>query len=59
MKKIPTKIHPAVHNLGELIVLVGRCSRNQGETVAAVADLLERGRVRFQTRGQKLRVRIS
>lgn len=59
MKKIPSKIQPAVHNLGQLIALVGRCSRNQGETVAAVADLLDRGRVRLQTRGQKLRVRIS
>lgn len=59
MKKIPNKMHPAVHNLGELIALVGRYSRNQGETVATVADLLDRGRVRFQTRGQKVRVRIS
>ena len=59
MKKIPHKIQPAVHNLGELIQLVSRCSRNRDETVAAVADLLDRGRVRFQTRGQKVRVRIS
>jgi hypothetical protein len=59
MKKIPQKIQPAVHNLGELIQLVGRYSRSQGETVAAVADLLERGRVRFQSRGHKVRVRIS
>jgi hypothetical protein len=59
MKKVPNKIQPAVHNLGELIALVGRYSRTQGETVAAVADLLDRGRVRLQTRGQKVRVRIS
>ncbi|XHR27378.1 MAG: hypothetical protein ACFUZC_15695 [Chthoniobacteraceae bacterium] len=59
MKKVPNKIQPAVHNLGELIALVGRYSRNQGETVATVADLLDRGRVRLQSRGHKVRVRIS
>ncbi len=59
MKKTPSKIQPAVHNLSDLIALVGRCSRSQAETVAAVADLLDRGRVRFQSRGQKLRVRVS
>ncbi|MEI8233514.1 MAG: hypothetical protein WCH57_02380 [Verrucomicrobiota bacterium] len=59
MKKIPQKIQPAVHNLGELIQLVGRCSRNQSETVAVVADLIGRGRIRFQSRGQKVRASIS
>lgn len=58
MKKTPHKIQPAVHNLGELIQLVGRYSRSQTETVAAVADLIDRGRVRFQSRGQKVRARI-
>lgn len=58
MKKIPHKIQGAVHNLGELIQLVSSCSRRKGETVAAVADLIERGRVQFQSEGHKVRVHI-
>ncbi len=58
MKKLPNKIPPTVHNLGDLVQLVSSCSRSQGATVAAVADLIDRGRIRFQSRGQKVRVRI-
>jgi len=59
MKKLPNKIPPTVHSLGDLVQLVSSCSRSQSATVAAVADLLDRGRIRFQSRGQKLRVRVS
>ena len=55
MKKIPHKIQRAVHNLGELIELVSSCTRSKSETVAAVADLIERGRVQFQSEGHKVR----
>lgn len=58
MKKTPRKAERAPLNLGELILLVGNCSRNQRETVAAVADLLESGRVRFQSNGRKLRAHV-
>ncbi len=58
MKKIPRKIQRTVHNLGELIQLVSSCTRSKGETVAAVADLIETGRVRFQSEGHKVRAHI-
>jgi len=37
---------------------VSSCSRSKSETVAAVADLIERGRIQFQSEGQKVRARI-
>ena len=58
MKKTPRKAQRSAMNLGELIVLVSRCSRNQRETVAAVADLLESGRVRLQSLGRPVRAHI-
>ena len=58
MKKTPRKIQRAVHNLGELIQLVSSCTRSKGETVATVADLIETGRVRFESEGQKVRAHV-
>ena len=58
MKKTPRKIQRAVHNLGELIQLVSSCSRSTSETVVAVADLIETGRVRFQSEGRKVRAHV-
>jgi len=58
MKKIPQKIQRAVRNLGELIQLVSSCSHSKSETIAAVADLIETGRVRFQSGGHKVRAHI-
>lgn len=45
MKKHPQKQH---YSLGDLIMAVSSFSKHSTETVAAVADLLESGRVRFQ-----------
>lgn len=58
MKKTPQKIKRTVHNLGDLIQLVSSCSRSKSETIAAVADLIETGRVQFQSHGQKVRGHI-
>ena len=58
MKKTPRKAERSRLNLGELILLVGSCTRSQRETVAAVADLLETGRVRIQSNGRKVRARV-
>jgi len=59
MKKTPRKNQRATHmNLGDLIMAVSSYSRNQRETVVAVADLLETGRVRFQSNGRKVRARV-
>ncbi len=46
-------------SLGDLIMAVSSCSRNNRETVAAVADLIESGRVRFQTGSRKIRGHVS
>ena len=45
-------------SLGELIMAVSSYTKNNRETVAAVADLLETGRVRFSSQGQKIRARV-
>jgi len=58
MKKNMQKTSRAPLSLGDLILAVSSCSRNSRETVAAVADLLESGRVRLQTGGRKIRARV-
>ena len=46
------------YSLGDLILAVSSYSKNNCETVAAVADLIESGRVRFQTHGRKIRAHV-
>lgn len=46
------------YSLGDLILAVSSYSKNNRETVAAVADLLESGRVRFASQGRKVRARV-
>jgi len=58
MKKQNRKTSRANLNLGDLIVAVSSCSRNRRETVAAVADLLESGRVRMMSGAVKVRARV-
>lgn len=58
MKKTPRKVQYSTMNLGELILLVNSCSRNQRETVATVADLLESGKIRLQSHGRKFRAHV-
>ncbi len=53
--KTQRTLNRADMSLGDLIMAVSSCSRNNRETVAAVADLIESGRVRFQTAGRKIR----
>ncbi len=57
MKK-PLKIAHRNLTLGDLILAVSNQSRNSRETVAAVADLLETGRVRLQAGSRSVRARI-
>ncbi len=49
---------PLTISLGELIAAVSSCSRSNSETVAAVADLLESGRVQISAQGRKVRARV-
>ena len=58
MKKNTSKNNRNNYSLGDLILAVSSYSKNNRETVAAVADLLESGRVRFQTNGRKLRAHV-
>lgn len=45
-------------SLGDLILAVSASSRNNRETIAAVADLLESGKVRFNAAGRKVRAHV-
>lgn len=45
-------------SLGDLILAVSSSSRNNRETIAAVADLLESGRVRLDSNGRKVRAHV-
>lgn len=58
MKKPLKKVTRSSYSLGDLILAVSSVSRNNRETVAAVADLLESGRVRLNSHGRKVRARV-
>jgi hypothetical protein len=58
MKKPLKKASRANYSLGDLILAVSSYSRNSQETVAAVADLLDTGRVRLASRGHTVRARV-
>lgn len=58
MKKPLKKAARANYSLGDLILAVSAYSKNNRETVAAVADLLESGKVRLNSHGQKIRARV-
>jgi hypothetical protein len=58
MKKDQRKVSRAQLSLGDLILAVSSCSKNNRETVAAVADLLESGQVRIHSAGRKIRARV-
>ncbi|EDY19742.1 hypothetical protein CfE428DRAFT_2918 [Chthoniobacter flavus Ellin428] len=58
MKKHLKKTNRSNFSLGDLIVAVSSYTKNNRETVAAVADLLESGRVRFSSQGRKIRARV-
>ena len=44
--------------LADLFRAVRMASKNEGETIAAIADLLDRDLVRFVTAGREVRVRM-
>ena len=59
MKKNLKKANRASnYSLGDLILAVSSYSKNSRETVAAVADLLDSGRVRLDANGSKVRARV-
>ena len=58
MKKQDRKLHRQTMNLGELIMTVSSCAKNNQETVATVADLLNSGRVMFQSNGHPMHAHV-
>lgn len=58
MKKTLKKTNRTSPSLGDLILAVSSVSRNNQEAVAAVADLLESGRVTLNSQGRKVRARV-
>ncbi len=58
MKKTDRKLHRQTVNLGDLIMAVSSCAKNNRETVAAVADLLNSGRVMVQANGHDCRAQL-
>ncbi len=58
MKKSLKKTNRHSPSLGELILAVSSVSKNNREAVAAVADLLESGRVCLNSQGRKVRARL-
>lgn len=59
MNKSIKKSARAGYSLGDLILAVSSCSKSNRETVLAVADLLDSGRVRLQSNGRRVRARVS
>lgn len=59
MKNPYNKINREKLSLGDLVSTVASCARNERETVAALLDLLQSGRVRLKDDGHLKRVKIS
>jgi hypothetical protein len=58
MKKSLKKVNRSNYSLGDLILAVSSCSRNNREAIAAVVDLLDTGRVCLNSQGRKVRARV-
>jgi hypothetical protein len=58
MKNYYSKINRRKYSLGDLVSIVGSCARDSRETLAALVDLFESGRVMVNAHGQLKRVRV-
>ena len=59
MKKNLKKAARNNYSLGDLILAVSSSAKNNRETIAAVADLLESGQVRLSSHGRNVRARLG
>jgi len=59
MKNYYRKINRSKYSLGDLVAIVGSCTRDSRETLAALVDLFESGRVMVNTHGQLKRVKVA
>jgi len=59
MKNPYKKINRKHYSLGELVEIVSSCARDSKETLAALVDLFESGRVRVENHGRLKRIRVG
>lgn len=59
MKNLYRKINKSHLSLGDLVAIVGSCSKNNKETLATLVDLFSTGRVQAKTAGKLKRIRLS
>jgi len=59
MKNPYTKINRKQYSLGELVSIVSSCARDSKETLAALVDLFESGRVQLENHGRLKRVKVA
>lgn len=59
MKNPYRKINTKHYSLGDLVSIVSSCTRDSRETLAALVDLFESGRVRLEKHGRLKRVRVG
>lgn len=59
MKNRYRKINRKNYSLGDLVAIVGSCAKDSRETLAALVDLFESGRVRIQNHGRLKRIRVG
>lgn len=59
MKNPYKKINKKKMSLGDLVAAVSSCARSEKETLAALFDLFESGRVQIKDHGHLKKVRFS
>ena len=59
MKNLYRKINRKHYCLGDLVEIVASCTRSKNETVAALRDLFESGRVLVYADGRPKKVRCG
>lgn len=59
MKNYYRKINRCKYSLGDLVSVVGSCTRDSRETVAALVDMFESGRVMVNAHGHLKRVKVQ
>jgi hypothetical protein len=59
MKNPYTKINRKNYTLGDLVEIVSSCARDSRESLAALVDLFESGRVKLENHGKLKTVRVG
>ncbi len=58
MKNPYRRLNQEKMSLGDLVSTVASCARNERETVAALMDLFQSGRVRVKDHGHLKRIKV-